>query len=843
MIKQQLLLIFLFLGISFLSLGQDMSVKSFYLAETDLTANTPGTMVYDQNGNVCALIKVETTLDGFSFDVGSLGVSEVKRVGGEMWVYVPFGIRKITLSHPQLGIVRDYALPVQIEKGRTYILKLNAALGNRTYDSSKKQRMILQVSPADADVEINGMPVSLDGNGIYEQEVSFGIYDVIVTSSKYHSVRRQIEINDPTKAQRFNVHLRQAYGWLRISGTGDERMSIDGRSVTFIPNERIELMSGYYKVILEKPLHQPFERTIEIKDSVVCEIEPKFVENYRELEFIVDDGSEIWLDDVKVGTGRWKGKLEYGAHRIECRKVSHRTTERTLNVDPMTLGPIVLESPEPIYGALMVTSNPSGAKLYVNNEYLGVTPKYFSNILTGDYSIFTEYDHEKSLVEIVKIEEGQGVSLDFDMNQGNTSVNGLLIGSKSPEHQLVQLVVDPIDAIVEIDGEIKNTRSGVYEELLPLGRYRYKVYHGDYHESSGFMDVSDPATVCSTTVKLTPAFGYVTVTDEELYGAQVFIDDTYFGAVPFTDKHLSSGIHSVVVSKDRYHSYTGSISINDEEKITLAPELVPVTGSLSVSVKPANAKLSVDNRRVAPGKEIDLIIGEHTINVTLDGYYSQRQRVVIKENQTTNISISLRKEPISPAEYDRRYRNIGFVNSFDFKYSLPLKSSQIVYKNMGIRNYKSLHPIEFTYSLGYRYSNWVSISVGTGITHETVDLRDIGDEFADYYYDNNVNEIVNYSTNAVPIFANSKLYLSRGKYQPMMSISAGLYVVPKIKGLLLCDFGFGVNYRITRVLNCYAMLSVGTTPVLIGSVDVYSNKISLNRSISWAPCFKIGLTL
>ena len=137
------LFILILLGIATIAHGQEMSVKSFYLAETDLTANTPGTMVHDQNGNVCALIKIETTLDGFSFDVGSFGISETKRVGGAIWLYVPFGIRKITLSHPQLGVIRDFALPCAIEKGRTYILKLNASMGNRVYDSSKKQKMIL----------------------------------------------------------------------------------------------------------------------------------------------------------------------------------------------------------------------------------------------------------------------------------------------------------------------------------------------------------------------------------------------------------------------------------------------------------------------------------------------------------------------------------------------------------------------------------------------------------------------------------------------------------------------------------------------------------------------------
>lgn len=409
------LFILILISITTLAYGQEMSVKSFYLAETDLTANTPGTMVYDQNGNVCALIKIETTLDGFSFDVGSLGISETKRVGGEIWLYVPFGIRKITLSHPQLGVIRDFALPCAIEKGRTYILKLNASMGNRVYDSSKKQKMILQVTPAGAKVEINGMPVSLDRNGIYEQEVSFGVYDVMISASKYHSERRQIEINDPAKAQRFNIHLKQAFGWLQISGSGDEKMSIDGRPMTFVPNKRLELMSGHYKVLLEKPLHQPYERTIEIQDSVVCEIEPRFVVNYRELEFKVYNEAEIWVDDVKVATGSWKGKLEYGTHRIECRKESHRTTEMMLNVDPQTLGPIILESPEPIYGTLIVNSIPAGAEIFVDDKLVGNTPGTI-RVLVGQRKVSVKRTGYNTENRNVTIKEDETARVELKLN-------------------------------------------------------------------------------------------------------------------------------------------------------------------------------------------------------------------------------------------------------------------------------------------------------------------------------------------------------------------------------------------------------------------------------------------
>ena len=105
-------------------LAQEMSIEGFRLLETDLTANTKGTSLQDQNGETAALIKVVTIQTGFSFDCGSIGVVRVIEMPAEIWVYIPRGTKKITISHSQIGLIRDYFFPVPIEAGRTYELIL-----------------------------------------------------------------------------------------------------------------------------------------------------------------------------------------------------------------------------------------------------------------------------------------------------------------------------------------------------------------------------------------------------------------------------------------------------------------------------------------------------------------------------------------------------------------------------------------------------------------------------------------------------------------------------------------------------------------------------------------------
>ena len=49
----------LLLFTSLVATAQTMSVVEFKPDESDLTANTAGTIVLDQNGDKCALIKIE----------------------------------------------------------------------------------------------------------------------------------------------------------------------------------------------------------------------------------------------------------------------------------------------------------------------------------------------------------------------------------------------------------------------------------------------------------------------------------------------------------------------------------------------------------------------------------------------------------------------------------------------------------------------------------------------------------------------------------------------------------------------------------------------------------------
>ena len=111
-------------------MADDISVISFKLLDTDLTANTRGTQKLDQNGEKAALIKIVTPERGFLFNGGSLGIVGTEEKAGEIWLYVPPRAQKLTITHEVFGVLRDYYYPISVQGGRTYEMLLDILPGD-----------------------------------------------------------------------------------------------------------------------------------------------------------------------------------------------------------------------------------------------------------------------------------------------------------------------------------------------------------------------------------------------------------------------------------------------------------------------------------------------------------------------------------------------------------------------------------------------------------------------------------------------------------------------------------------------------------------------------------------
>lgn len=111
--------------------AQDFRISKFKENMLDLSAASAA--VKDRNGDVCAIIKFSSRDTKFVFEPNMGAVKTEKRVG-ETWLYVPPKTKRITIRHPQLGILRDYAIPVDIEQKMVYEAEIE--ITNKEYLNS-----------------------------------------------------------------------------------------------------------------------------------------------------------------------------------------------------------------------------------------------------------------------------------------------------------------------------------------------------------------------------------------------------------------------------------------------------------------------------------------------------------------------------------------------------------------------------------------------------------------------------------------------------------------------------------------------------------------------------------
>lgn len=366
--------------------AQNISVTSFRLLENDLTANTAGTMERDQNGEPAALIKVVTTEQGFVFDGGMTGIVRTKQEVGEVWVYVPHGIKKITIKHPQLGVLRDYYFPISVEKAKSYEMVLaTGRVETVVTHSVNKQFVVFKVNPADAVVELNDEMLSVDSEGYATKGLPYGTYNYRVSCANYHTEAGQVTVTAEGKAE-VNVTLRPNFGWIKLTGETD----INGADV-YINNERAgklpfvsdKLKSGTYRVKIVKNMYKTYEQQVTVQDNETSELNVEMTPNFAVVTLTTDAESEIWIDGERRGKGRWNGRLEIGDYTVEVKKESHRTASEILHVNTIESQSVELKSPTPIYASLEVFSTPLRATVYIDDVEVGETPLIKSDVLVG----------------------------------------------------------------------------------------------------------------------------------------------------------------------------------------------------------------------------------------------------------------------------------------------------------------------------------------------------------------------------------------------------------------------------------------------------------------------------
>jgi hypothetical protein len=88
---------------------------------------------------------------------------------------------------------------------------------------------------------------------------------------------------------------------------------------------------------------------------------------------------------------------------------------------------------------------------------------------------------------------------------------------------------------------------------------------------------------------------------------------------------------------------------------------VPITGAMDIVSSPLKATITIDGieRGKTPAEIKELLIGSHSVELSKEGYIPQTLTVDVKENETTELNVALKKGTAKPAGQAAQPANIA----------------------------------------------------------------------------------------------------------------------------------------------------------------------------------------
>ena len=187
--NKSLLLILFFVLHVFEICAQELMVKSFKLAENDISAQTQPRK--DLNDRNCALVKVQFV--GAISEVEGNVVKPLMKHGNETWVYMPQGSRQLKLLTqsylPVMVTFADYGVE-KLESNRTYVLVMTKPMASV---GQQKQTLTIRYTPSTATVLVDNKMVR-GSNGVARITLPVGQHTYIVASDGYESEEGMVKL-------------------------------------------------------------------------------------------------------------------------------------------------------------------------------------------------------------------------------------------------------------------------------------------------------------------------------------------------------------------------------------------------------------------------------------------------------------------------------------------------------------------------------------------------------------------------------------------------------------------------------------------------------------------------
>ena len=327
------LLFLLFVLHTIVAFAQELTVKSFKLAENDISAQTQSRK--DLNDRNCALVKVQFV--GIISEVEGNVVKPLVKHGNETWVYMPQGSRQLkilTQSYlPVMVTFADYGVE-KLESNRTYVLILVKPSGQNEPVDAGGNFYAISVQPKDAKVTVDGVLQESSSDGEYSAMLPYGNHTYKVEAGGYISKSGSFSVSSGDMTP-VSVSLVSALATVSVTcPTPAVSLYVDKKSVGNAPWIG-SLKEGMHLVEAKKNGYRSQQKTIQFSQQQKLDvafgeliaIQGNLSVNYKPF------GADVYVDGKKLGQSpRVFNGLLVGNHQVEVRKDGYATDKKSVTI-------------------------------------------------------------------------------------------------------------------------------------------------------------------------------------------------------------------------------------------------------------------------------------------------------------------------------------------------------------------------------------------------------------------------------------------------------------------------------------------------------------------------------
>lgn len=393
------------------SIAQEkMEIKNFQLKEHDTTAFSEGKK--DQNDAPMSLIRVQTTEKGFSVDAGSMYAEKDENHIAEIWIWVSYGTKHITIKHSEFGSSEEFWFPSPIAKSRVYQMDLI---------TPKTVRIIRQLSVSTSPRKIKlllGDSEEEITSGFLSKRIAAGTYAYVAEAEGYQTKKGKVTVDKDNEDNTLNIILEPLMADLVISTNGDE-IYIDNELQT---STLISLQVGKHVLKVTRDGYYDHTETITIEEGwnyaiATLKAKPKQPKRMKYTFTSEPTKAMVFIDGVYEGLTPLTTYVWTGARSVRITKEGYYNYIKSMIVDDDENGNISARLEKKKY---TIRTSPSGAIVKVGSQQLVGTTPISVALPDGNHTIEIRKDGFKTTKRQISVSPNQDVSPMFELKPART---------------------------------------------------------------------------------------------------------------------------------------------------------------------------------------------------------------------------------------------------------------------------------------------------------------------------------------------------------------------------------------------------------------------------------------